>query len=220
MEGGYVVCDLGSTNGTFVNDVKVSEHALVNGDQIRIGRAILKFMTGSNVEMLYHEEIYRLMTLDGLTQVFNRRYFTETLEKELARSLRYQHRFSIVLFDLDHFKKINDTHGHPAGDAVLRKVAQLVKKNLRTNDVMARIGGEEFALLLPEVGLEGALALAEKVRKLVESERFSFELTAIPVTISLGAAEWIAEIRGVNELLKKADSRLYEAKAAGRNTVR
>ncbi len=216
---GYVLRDLGSTNGTYVNDELVQEHALADGDQIRVGRAMLKFITGGNVEAQYHEEIYRLMTLDGLTQVHNRRYFNEAMERELARSKRYKHPFTLVLFDIDNFKKINDTHGHLAGDEVLRRLAQLVKKKVRTNDLVARIGGEEFAVLLPEVRVDGGHAFAEKLRKLISQERFWSDGMPVPVTISLGVAEWAEGADDVDAMVKLADEKLYEAKRSGRNRV-
>ncbi len=219
MLGGYILRDLGSTNGTFVNDARVHEHPLRDGDQIRIGRAMLKFLTGGNVEAQYHEEIYRLMTLDGLTQVHNRRYFNEAMDKELARSKRYKHPFGLVLFDIDHFKRINDTHGHLAGDEVLRRVAQLVQAKVRTNDLVARIGGEEFAVILPEGGLDGAKQLAEKLRELIAEERFTVDGTHVPVTISLGAAEWHDGANTIDDMVKLADEKLYAAKRGGRNKV-
>lgn len=214
---GHVIKDLGSTNGTFVNDRRITEHRLRDGDQIRIGRAMLKFLTSGNVEAQYHEEIYRLMTIDGLTQVHNKRFFGETLEKEFARSVRYKHPFALVVFDIDHFKKVNDTYGHLAGDEVLRRVGHLVQGKVRTNDTVARIGGEEFAVLLPEVPIEGGVILAEKLRKLIEEEVFSHEGTTIPVTISLGVAAWREGIENAEDLLKAADEKLYEAKRSGRN---
>ena len=170
-KNGWVLKDLDSTNGTFVNELVVRERMLRDGDQIRIGRATLKFLTGGNVEAQYHEEIYRLMTLDGLTQLHNRRFFQEALERELARSKRYGHPFALVVFDIDHFKRVNDTHGHLAGDAVLRRVGALVRGKVRTNDTAARVGGEEFAVILPEADRMGGVALAEKLRKMIAAEQ-------------------------------------------------
>jgi len=216
---GWVIKDLDSTNGTFVNDQSVREHLLRDGDQIRIGRAMLKFLTSGNVEAQYHEEIYRLMTLDALTQVHNKRYFLEAIEREFARSKRYGNKLTLVVFDIDHFKQVNDTHGHLAGDEVLRRVGPLIKNKVRTNDTVARIGGEEFAVILPEADKQGAVILAEKLRRLVEAERIEHDGTVIPVTISLGVAEFQADMENNEQLVKDADDKLYEAKRSGRNRV-
>jgi diguanylate cyclase (GGDEF)-like protein len=217
---GWILRDLESTNGTFVNELPVRERLLRDGDQIRIGRAMIKFLTSNNVEAQYHEEIYRLMTLDGLTQLHNRRFFQEAMEREFARSKRYGHPFCLVMFDLDHFKRINDTHGHLAGDDVLRRVGSLVATKVRTNDIVARVGGEEFAVILPEADRMGGVALAEKLRKMIASERFEHEGSVIPVTISLGVAAFSSQHESGAELYKAADDRLYEAKRNGRNQVR
>ncbi len=219
-DGIYTVSDLGSTNGTYVNDTPVSERVLSDGDQIKIGRSILKFMAGDNIEASYHEEIYRLMTVDGLTQLFNRRYFNETLEREINRSRRYTRALSLVLFDIDYFKKINDEFGHVAGDALLRQLAVVIKPRLRREDVLARVGGEEFALLLPEVALDGAATTAEKVRETVESSSFVFDDAVMPCTVSLGIAEWDGDrMAAPKDLYGKADEALYRAKQGGRNRV-
>ena len=216
---GFVLRDQDSTNGSFVNDQPVRERALKDGDQIRIGRAMLKFLTSDNVEAQYHEEIYRLMTLDGLTQLYNRRYFQESLEREIERSRRYKTPLALVLADVDLFKQINDRYGHQAGDTVLRKIAVLLKSKVRTNDLVARIGGEEFAVLVPATR-EGGLALADKLRRTVAGERFVHDGDHIPVSLSLGVAEYDATMESSDALVKLADARLYEAKHAGRNTVR
>jgi two-component system cell cycle response regulator len=181
---------------------------------------MLKFLTSGNVEAQYHEEIYRLMTLDGLTQLHNRRFFQETLEREFARSKRYGNPFCLVLFDIDHFKRINDSHGHLVGDDVLRRVASLVTTKVRANDTLARVGGEEFAAVLPESDRQGGIALAEKLRKLIEAERIEVESKLVRVTISLGVAEFNERLASSAELYKLADDRLYEAKRSGRNLVR
>src|SRR4051812_20585816 len=140
-----LIRDLGSTNGTYVNDEPVDEYVLRDGDLIKIGRTIFKFLTGGNIENAYHEEIYRLTTIDGLTQIFNKRYFLETIEREVARSQRYRRALSLVMFDIDHFKRINDTFGHLAGDFVLKHLASAIKNKIRREDIFARYGGEEFA---------------------------------------------------------------------------
>lgn len=215
----YLVADLGSTNGTYVNDDLVDEAKLRDGDQLKIGRTIFKFITGNNIEAQYHEEIYRLMTMDGLTEVHNKRHFQEIIEKEASRSKRYDRTFALILFDIDHFKQVNDVHGHLAGDAVLRQLAGLVKSRTRRDDVVCRIGGEEFAIILPEVGLDGAVELAKKIRVLVEKSDFHFEESSLRVTISLGCAQWTQKQKTFEDLVHVADAKLYEAKHAGRNRV-
>ncbi len=218
-DGHYTVADLGSTNGTYVNDVAVTERNLVDGDQVKIGRTIFKFMFGTNIEASYHEEIYRLMTVDGLTQLFNRRFFNETLEREINRCKRYQRPLSLLIFDIDFFKRVNDEFGHVAGDALLRQLAQVVRPRVRREDILARVGGEEFAVILPEIEREGALVTAEKIREVVEGTTFAFEESLMPCTISVGAAE----LDGVNDepktLYARADAALYQAKKSGRNRV-
>jgi two-component system, cell cycle response regulator len=212
--------DLGSTNGTYVNDELVEERPLTDGDFIKIGRTIFKFLSGGNIERAYHEEIYRLTTIDGLTQIFNKRYFSEALAREIARATRYRRALSLVMFDLDHFKDVNDTHGHLAGDAVLKTLSMTIKSKIRTEDIFARYGGEEFSIILPEIDGHNAHQFAEKVRRIVETTEFRFEGTKIPVTISMGVATLDAEEPTAASLVKKADENLYQAKAAGRNCVR
>jgi diguanylate cyclase (GGDEF)-like protein len=217
--GRHYIEDLGSTNGTFVNDLNSKKCPLKDGDQIKLGRSILKYMSGDNIEANYHEEIYRLMTMDALTQTHNRRYFNEALERECQRSMRYKRALSLVLFDIDHFKQINDTYGHVAGDSVLRQLALVVKPRLRSQDVLARVGGEEFAVLLPEVEPSGAMVAAEKVRRLVEGARFLVENKEFGCTVSLGVTSFTAQMTSPGMLYDAADKNLYEAKRAGRNRV-
>jgi diguanylate cyclase (GGDEF)-like protein len=215
----HVVEDLGSTNGTFVNDEAVTRRQLRDGDQIKVGRSILKYMTGDNIEANYHEDIYRLMTVDALTQTHNRRYFNDVLEREYNRSLRYHRSLSLLLFDIDHFKQVNDTYGHVAGDSVLRQLALVVKPRLRAQDVLARVGGEEFAVLLPEIEIGGARVVAEKVRKLVEAARFAVDNKEFGVTVSVGVTMFDARVSSAAALYEMADKALYAAKNAGRNRV-
>ena len=217
---GVFIEDLESTNGTFVNDEPVEgQKALYNGDLVKIGRTIFKFIAGGNIEAAYHDEIYRLTTMDGLTQIYNRRFFEEALEREVSRSRRYERSLALVIFDVDHFKQVNDKHGHLAGDHVLKQLASTLGTKLRREDVFARYGGEEFGLLLPELELAGAVKLAEKARKVVEKHRFEFDKKLIPVTVALGVAVLTAEHRDGTDLKRAADEKLYAAKAAGRNRV-
>lgn len=217
---GIRIRDLGSTNGTYVNDELIDERTLADGDFIKIGRTIFKFLSGGNIERAYHEEIYRLTTVDGLTQIFNKRYFQECIEREIARALRYRREVSLVMFDIDHFKQVNDTHGHLAGDSVLKTLAMTVKNRIRREDLFARYGGEEFAIVLPEIDCHNAHQLAEKIRHIVETTEFRFEGVKMDVTISLGVAALDQETTDAAGLIKRADERLYEAKNAGRNCVR
>ncbi|HEY8210486.1 MAG TPA: GGDEF domain-containing protein [Myxococcaceae bacterium] len=220
-KGGTVsIRDMGSTNGTFVNDEMVhAELQLRNGDLVKIGRTIFKFIGGGNIEAAYHDEIYRLTTVDGLTQISNRRFFEEALEREISRCNRYNREMSLVLIDLDHFKQINDRYGHLAGDTVLKQIASAIQRKIRKEDVFARYGGEEFALILPEVDLKGAASMAEKVRKLVGGHKFEFDGQRIPVTVSAGVAVLTDTQREPADVVRAADARLYEAKSTGRNKV-
>jgi diguanylate cyclase (GGDEF)-like protein len=220
-KGGQIsIRDMGSTNGTYVNDELVtSDFQLRNGDLVKIGRTIFKFIGGGNIEAAYHDEIYRLTTVDGLTQISNRRYFEEALEREISRCNRYGREMSLVLIDIDHFKQINDSFGHLAGDAVLKALASTIKARIRKEDVFARYGGEEFALLLPEVSLEGGAAMAEKARKLVEAQKFEFDNQRIPVTVSAGVAALSGTQREPADVVRAADAKLYESKSTGRNKV-
>ncbi len=217
---GYLVADLGSTNGTYVNDASVRERTLADGDQVKIGHSIFKFICGSNVELTYHETIYRLMTFDGLTQIHNKRSFETVLEREVSRAHRYRRPLSLVLFDIDHFKRVNDDCGHLAGDAVLRQLASLISANIRREDILARVGGEEFAIIVPEIALQPARVVAEKLRVLVERTPCRFEEANIPITSSFGVAEVGATPpMGATELYQIADGQLYAAKRGGRNRV-
>lgn len=218
--GRSYLSDLGSTNGTFLNEDEVLvEQPLRTGDYVKVGGSIFKFLSGGNIESLYFEEIYQLTIVDGLTQVNNKRYFVEYLEREMGRCHRYQRALSLILFDLDHFKNVNDVNGHLAGDYVLREVAQLVKQRIRKEECFARYGGEEFAIVMPEAGSDNVRRFAEKVRVMVEEHAFVFESKRIGVTVSLGVADMTPEMTEPAHFIKLADANLYRAKKAGRNQV-
>ena len=217
--GSVLLRDMGSTNGTYVNDELVDEYVLRDGDFIKIGRCIFKFLSGNNIENAYHEEIYRLTTIDGLTQIYNKRFFQETLEREIGRAQRYHRDLSLLMFDIDLFKRVNDTYGHLAGDHVLKHLATTVHHKIRKEDVLARYGGEEFAVILPEIGHHNALKFGEKLRRLAERTSFRFEETEISITISIGVATFGPDLPDSPQLVKLADERLYAAKGAGRNQV-
>jgi diguanylate cyclase (GGDEF)-like protein len=213
------VVDLQSTNGTFVNDVQVEKQALKSGDLVKIGDVIFKFLAGQNVEAAYHEEIYRMTIRDGLTSVANVRCLNEFLEREFARSRRHGRELAVILFDIDHFKQINDTLGHLTGDYVLREMARLVDGRVRRDELLARYGGEEFCLVLPETSIEGAMGYAEIIRKCIEEHRFVFDGTVIPVTVSAGVATFNPEMTRPMDIIRAADEALYRAKRGGRNRV-
>jgi len=217
---GWQVLDLGSTNGTYCNDDQVLRPTtLANGDRLKVGATIFKFLSGADVEAQYHEEIYRLTIVDGLTQINNKRFLFEALERELIRGRRHGRELSVLMFDIDHFKRINDVHGHLAGDFVLKDLARIVQGCIRRDEVFARYGGEEFCIVLPETVLQGARELGERLRVAVEQHEFVFQQDRIKVTISIGGAQLTDEIRNAAELLKVSDEKLYEAKNTGRNRV-
>jgi two-component system, cell cycle response regulator len=219
---GYLLEDLGSTNGSFVNDRRIDQAPLQDGDLLRVGGVILKFFVGSNLEASYHEEIYRLTILDGLTGVHNKRYFLEFLGREVSRCHRHQSNVALVLFDIDHFKQVNDRHGHLGGDAVLKELSARLRPRIRREDLLARYGGEEFACVLPDTTRDGVAIFAEALRILVERHPVAYGTELIPVTISLGlAVAVVEEPRSYDpvELIRRADEKLYQAKRGGRNRV-
>ncbi len=214
------VRDLGSTNGTYVNGEEVQgARPLQNGDHLKVGGAIFKYLAGGNVESLYHEEIYRMTIVDGLTQIHNKRYFLETLEREMARCSRFGRPLHLLMLDVDHFKNLNDTHGHIAGDVVLKDLAALIDKDVRLEETFARYGGEEFALIIPEVEEPKVEYRAEKMRKQVASYPFKSEDQRLPVTVSIGIATMPPGCKHTSTFIKAADDCLYEAKRRGRNRV-
>jgi diguanylate cyclase (GGDEF)-like protein len=199
---------------------------LRDGDLLKIGNAIFKFLVGGNIETAYHEEIYRMTIIDGLTQAYNKRYFIENLEKEIPRCTRHQRPLSLVMFDIDHFKKINDKVGHQAGDEVLREVAARIKAELRVNDALGRFGGEEFVVLLSDAEPVDAASVAERIRASIAEQPLTLNSGAtLGVTVSIGIATLIEPDRTdaiettAQKFVARADQALYQAKAGGRNRV-
>ncbi|MBI5507946.1 MAG: GGDEF domain-containing protein [Deltaproteobacteria bacterium] len=215
-----VLEDLKSRNGTTVNRERIERWELRSGDLIQVGRTVLKYLCGSDIETQYHEEIYRLATVDPLTGVHNRRAFNEVLERELSRARRHKTCMALALIDVDNFKRVNDTHGHPVGDDVLRELAWRVRSSLRREDFLARYGGEEFVLVLPDTDAVGARSVSEKVRQLVADVPIVVGKISLAITVSVG---FIAVLGGPEHtaagLLAAVDAKLYEAKAGGRNLV-
>jgi len=215
---GYYAVDLQSTNGTFVNDVPASICKLKDGDYLRVGNCIYRFLAGGNVEAEYHEEIYRLTIIDALTDIHNKRYLLEFLDRELSRSARHARPLALIMIDLDRFKTINDELGHLGGDFTLREVAACIKGNVRKEELLARYGGEEFAVICREIETEGARALGERLRVAVEEQRFEHEGKIIPVTVSVGLVV-ARKIDDTHAFIAAADAAMYEAKRTGRNRV-
>jgi diguanylate cyclase (GGDEF)-like protein len=217
---GYMLSDLGSTNGTFVNDTPANRTPLADGDYVRVGNCLFRFLAGGNVEADYHEELYKLAILDPLTNLYNKRYLMDYLERELARSARYHRPLALLMLDIDHFKVINDTLGHLAGDLTLRDLGGCLRSEIRSDELLARYGGEEFAAVLTENNQAEAAEVAQRLRQAVQHHSFVFEGRRYQVTVSLGVASTQGdEALPPQELIRQADERLYQAKHAGRNRV-
>jgi two-component system, cell cycle response regulator len=213
------IVDNNSTNGTYTNDQLLRETALRNGDRIKIGDVILKYLSGQDLEAEFMSTISQMMVTDGLTLAHNKRYLLEQIDNELNRSARHGRPLGLLMFDIDHFKKVNDTYGHLAGDHVLREAAGMVRNRVRRGEVFGRYGGEEFALLLPETTAQGTVTLAQEIRQIIAAQEFIFDNQRIQVTISVGVAQWNPGIRTADEFIRVADARLYQAKNEGRNRV-
>lgn len=217
--GRWRVKDLESTNGSYVNDRQVHDHPLNDSDFVKIGAAIFKFLSGTGVEASYHEEIYRMTIIDGLTGAHNKRYFIEFLEREIARCSRHRRPLSLLMFDIDHFKSVNDTRGHLTGDYVLKEMSQRLLGRIRKEELLARYGGEEFAIVLPETGHEGAMHFGEQIRQIVASQPFEYDGESFYVTVSVGVFTLLGDNLDPALFIKRADENLYRAKHSGRNRV-
>ncbi|MBC8132713.1 MAG: diguanylate cyclase [Deltaproteobacteria bacterium] len=216
-----ILDDMGSTNGTFCNGVRVTSRELTDGDKIMIGSTtILKFTYHDQLDEAFQQQMYESALRDGLTKVFNRKHFNDLLAKEFAYSSRHAAPLALLFVDLDFFKKVNDAHGHPAGDFILSEVSGVLAGAIRSEDVLARFGGEEFCVLCRGTERSGAVDLGERLRKEIADRRYIYGGKIIPVTISVGIALMpdpsMTQPAG---LLAAADKALYEAKRAGRNRV-
>ena len=217
----YTVTDLGSTNGTSVNERNIRSAELSPGDRIQFGSYIFKFLSTNHIELQYHEAVYSMMTRDGLTGTLNKRSFLDIIQREFRRSLRRHTPLSLILFDIDHFKSVNDTHGHLAGDEVLQEIGRRIETVISDHDVFARYGGEEFAILLADVPSREAVNTAEACRAAVAESPFPTSAGPLPVSISAGVADvsGLASAESPTDLIKAADIHLYAAKNGGRNRV-
>lgn len=217
----YFVEDLGSRNGTFIQGKRVMRAEIKDDDWVQFGaRVAFRFtLTDSRQEGLLRK-LYESSTRDALTGAYNRRHFDDRLRAEIAFAVRHTTDCALILLDLDHFKRVNDTYGHQAGDEVLRHLGAVALRALRTEDVFARFGGEEFAVIVRGASTRGASRLAERLRESLAQKVPVFEGREIPVTLSAGcAALSCCKAPSPDEVVSVADRRLYAAKQAGRNRV-
>ncbi|MFN2453505.1 MAG: diguanylate cyclase [Pyrinomonadaceae bacterium] len=225
------VTDLGSTNGTYLNGQPVTDAPLHDGDKLTVGEHLLRFEMLDEIDREFHRQIQRLIAHDELTGLLTSKSFFSELRREAARAEVEAHPFCVLMMDLDHFKKVNDTYGHMVGSLTLERIGAVITRALRTGDVAARFGGEEFAAFLLDADSAQALVAAERVRVAVEEYAFpaasrrdagdvaAGEGRTHHITISIGVAEFPRDARDPIELVELADSALYSAKRDGRNRV-
>jgi diguanylate cyclase (GGDEF)-like protein len=215
--------DLKSTNGTELANRKLlpmEPVTLSDNDRVKMGNIIFKFLSKGNLETLSTAQIFDQKTLDGLTQILNKQATLSQLDDAFKKSKLTETQLSLIVFDLDFFKKVNDTYGHSAGDYVLREVSTVIKTQLiRSGDSFGRYGGEEFVIVLQGSPLQRACDIAERIRQTIEKHQFVFEAKKIPVTISLGVACRDASMTDSSQLFTKADQAAYLSKKNGRNRV-
>ncbi len=213
--------DMGSKNGTYINNNKIEgTKAIKRGDIIKLGSIALKYIPAGDPERLTYDKLNMEANTDRHTGCFNKTYFNNALALLVKKSKVTGEPLSLIIFDLDHFKKLNDNYGHDAGDFVLKEMSQIIRKNgVRENDVFARYGGEEFVILLPKTNLKHSFEIAERLRKLIEQHKFLYETKKLPVTASIGVADYRQGVNNGTDLFKRADSAVYKSKDAGRNQV-
>jgi two-component system, cell cycle response regulator len=222
-EGGVMLVeDLVSRNGTYVNGERISTaRTLEEGDKIQIGPlTVLRFAHHDEIDERFHQRLVASALRDPLTRLYNKRYLFDRLDSELRFARRHESALSLIMIDVDHFKELNDKHGHLAGDAVLANLAASLQRGVRNEDIVARFGGEELAVVLRAVELDQALALGERLRRLAEVTVTRYRGLELCATISVGAAEFpTTRAETVEQLIEAADQALYRAKHEGRNRV-
>jgi len=218
-DGPILLRDMGSTNGICINGKPIKEQLLTDGDKILIGtRLYFKFTYQDAIDQNYQQNLFRAANIDSLTQLYNKKYFVDALAKEFSFSKRQNIPLSLLMIDVDFFKKVNDQHGHLAGDYILKSIGEYLLKHLRQENIACRYGGEEFAVILRGVDQALANRIAERLRLSIEQEVFSFRGTAIPITISAGIASITdASFDTIEDFIRRADENLYHAKELGRN---
>lgn len=217
----HVVEDCGSKNGTYLNNKKIEALTpLAKGDIIKVGSIALKYLPKGDPERLTYDKLNLEANTDKHTGCYNKTYFNNKITLEVNKSKVTGEPLSLIIFDLDHFKKLNDNFGHDAGDFVLKEMAQLIRTGgIRENDTFARYGGEEFVVLLPKTNLKQSFEIAERLRKLVENHQFIYDGKRLPVTASIGVADYRQGVNTGTDLFKRADEAVYKSKEGGRNQV-
>jgi diguanylate cyclase (GGDEF)-like protein len=217
----HILEDCGSKNGTYLNNKRVEGLTpLAKGDIIKIGSIALKYLTKGDPERLTYDKLNLEANTDKHTGCFNKTFFNNRIALEVNKCKVTGEPLSLVLFDLDHFKKLNDCHGHDAGDYVLKELAAIIRANgIREQDIFARYGGEEFVILLPKTNLKQSFEIAERLRKLIENNEFLYEGKRLPVTASIGVADYRQGVITGTDLFKRSDEATYKAKEGGRNQV-
>jgi diguanylate cyclase (GGDEF)-like protein len=221
-DGRYFIEDLDSTNGTFIGSERVHIREIKPNDRIQLGpHVVLRFSITDDAEEELQRRLFESSTRDGLTRTYNRKYFSERMVAEVAYSRRHKVKLSVLMIDLDDFKRTTDTYGHLGGDMVLRAVSAQMQRLIRVEDILARYGGEEFVILARSTGKEDAVGLADRIRESISKLDIAVAEAPIRVTLSVGVAALpdIAPDGGPTDLLALADARLYKAKAAGKNRV-
>jgi diguanylate cyclase (GGDEF)-like protein len=221
VEGQHVLEDLGSANGTYVASTRITQHVLVDGDVVQFGSTLAyRYSVTDSQQLAMLKYLYDASVTDALTGAFNREYFDARLSTEIAYARRHATALSLLMLDIDHFKRINDEYGHPAGDAALVKLVETVRTKLRVEDVFCRYGGEEFTAILRTTDIDAAACAAERIRHAVAGAEIPVEGRSIRMTVSIGCASLACSApRSPEDLVAIADRRLYAAKHAGRNRV-
>ncbi len=217
----YLLEDCGSKNGTYHNNRRINEKVLLaKGDIIKIGSIALKYLPKGDTERLTYDKLNLEANTDKHTGCFNKSYFNNRILLEVNKCKVTGEPLSLIIFDLDHFKKLNDGFGHDAGDYVLKEMANIIRANgIREQDIFARYGGEEFVILLPKTNLKQSFEIAERLRKLIETKDFQYDGKRLPVTASIGLADYRQGVITGTDLFKRADEAVYKAKDGGRNQV-
>lgn len=213
--------DAGSKNGTYLNNKKINSRVILRkGDIIKLGSVALKYLPTKDPERLTYDKLNMDANTDALTKCYNKAYFNNSLETEIKKCKVSGTPLSLVIFDLDHFKKLNDNYGHDAGDFVLKEISDVIRANgVREEDIFARYGGEEFCILLPKTNLKNAFEISERFRKTIEGHQFIYDGKRLPVTTSIGVADYRKGVLSGTDLFRRADEAVYISKNGGRNQV-